>query len=502
MPTPYKIGVLGINGEGKTIYLSSLYFMLTNRFYQNAAVTARNNADYLVPISTIIGTHAWSDILSKIAGNEDIDRIEFTVQYNQCEYELSFVDYKGEFVYYKSQATKPELIDTFKQSDGIIIVVSDRHYNYNAENFNEDWTASIEKLYKLVGEKPSVLVLTKGDELIEKKGIRPEDASYWFGQGVQTFKANMQRLTGDFDVFVKSAKYMVDRLANGPAAVRHNLPGSPADLAEPLFTLLDMLNKKSIQDLATAQQNAIERFDTIDTQLKVLKNNCVELAKAIDMLAGVKADISSFSTSAWEDVNGIEEKRDKLHKLTFLVQSAPTIEQVNDLVAESETISFLANLFNDRVTSLLNEAHQSPNKSDSQVERARKKAYKTIETIRVNIQSDKEKAKENLAAIEQLPRSKKDVTEFKLEAERLLSAIDQLKDNLGGILQRVGSAVSEEALTEIIGEAEAKNQLVQTLRNKSDEQLQQAKASPNRSWLDKQIFQSLLLLLLTVPFFG
>ena len=356
MLTNYNIGILGTTGEGKTVYLSTLFFLLDKAAYANASIIEYDQVEYLIDNATAIGTKTWPEILNQIAGTEDTSKVVFTIQHRQKPYRLSFFDYKGESIYYNVN-TPQALVDAFKKIDGLIITVSDRHYNANTESFNADWEASLRKLYKAIGPRPTVLVLTKGDQLIEARHIPSGQASTWLRERTTILRSKMQQmignLVGDFEVFVKSAKYVVDRLDNGPAAFRNNLVGDPADLAEPLFALLSMIDRhmvidqrklaeKAANEWKVAQANAFAKLTRMESHVETACETMNQNVKDIEALITQKIKhqvkvephrlkSNALAQSALDYVRGLSAKHQH-------ITSATSVDMLNAILREAEGV--------------------------------------------------------------------------------------------------------------------------------------------------------------------
>lgn len=354
MAKNYKIGFLGISGEGKTIYLSSIYFMLENRFYPDAHIVRNKNVDYLTEACTIIGTRPWEQILPLIAGTVDIDQVSFDVNVKGNQYNLSFIDYRGGEVYHNEEMSQ-ELLNKFQETNGLIIMVSESNFNHNTQNFNMDWVQSIQKVYSQIGKKPSVLVMTQGDITQDKLGDKVTNIETWFRNASMIFKANMEQYVGDFDIFIRSSKNMIDSIRLGRGDYVQNLRWSMSDLGEPLFALLNRL------DLHSSKRGLFNLLNSSDDWIELAEQNL----RSIESLRESKIDVQPFFTDCSSVIDSMKLLNKKKSAFFEKLKGLNTIEEINEFGTVIQDFAKQMESQKARTDQILEYAKSSPDKKDN-----------------------------------------------------------------------------------------------------------------------------------------
>ncbi|CAN2043719.1 hypothetical protein GMMP13_1120002 [Candidatus Magnetomoraceae bacterium gMMP-13] len=173
---PYKIGVFGWTGTGKTTFLSMLYYLLNMSKIPGVSIAGADhltNSYLLSIIDDIANSTSWKELSSKIVGSLQTTELFLNVSLRNKKFAIQINDYRGEDVEVNK---KRDIISNYlMQCDGLLIFIAlteahkSRLTTFHRKNEFNVFLANLVKLLKKgYIDIPITLVVTKYDNVSQK----------------------------------------------------------------------------------------------------------------------------------------------------------------------------------------------------------------------------------------------------------------------------------------------------------------------------------------------
>lgn len=168
----FKIGIIGLSGEGKTIYMTSVYYLLQKGRHPTLRLINDNHAAarYFNEKATYLDELDWDMACSLIAGNEDNEvNLKFYLDYEGERVEIELMDYKGGNISITNRLNNGadrDLMNFINVCDAAMLLISADSFNENSE-IKLSALTSFSALLRSISTKtkPFSFVISKADTL-------------------------------------------------------------------------------------------------------------------------------------------------------------------------------------------------------------------------------------------------------------------------------------------------------------------------------------------------
>ena len=257
----YKVGIIGLNGSGKTIYMSSLYYLLAS--YQHPAITLRAENDpallYFTKLAQQLDELDWNDALNATPVTlEPTQQLSLTVDIGKQSMGVHLIDYRGEDIDLErrlSAGANAYAQEFLTQCDAFLVFVP-------ATSFNEHGVLRFQAQQSIghylqnlpnVANKPFGFVVSQADVIttnLANYSFGNQPLNLWkkllFDGFENTLRAKelTWTTTDQSFVYVVSAKLCVELLKSVPFTFKERVTQQPElDLARPIIDLLTYCNR-------------------------------------------------------------------------------------------------------------------------------------------------------------------------------------------------------------------------------------------------------------------